>query len=930
MHSRGFIHSETVAFAAVLVALASIPLVMDSAADMERFAPKLALMQTAGILGIFALALSPLRQLPKAPLLAAAILLGSSLLSSVFSIDRSRALETAPVFPSDPFNLLCCLSIFLCVAMLVRGWPYIALLGRTIVAVSVPISALVLFQRYGLTTGETAPDSNPLGSFVGGTIYVGGFLVMALPVAIYELSQAHGRHKRILTKETMLWMAIVVLQLSAFFAVEKRGPVMAVCAAALSAAILLGVRRGQYAVIRKGIFGALLVVVFLFLLALGQKQGLPLKEIPGLGRLAMIVPLGGQTGDPLRLAFWEKLPGILDEPLLLPSGEGDAWHPIRPLVGFGPNTVEAVASSQAAFIYEGLRRTTHPSTHNILWDLMLNGGLVAVAAYLGFFLWVFRAGLGRLGMVQPKWVWAAGLAIAGTLLGGAAAALLFSSALIAAGCQAGFLAGVFIPTAFLGRKDTAPTLDKEEALLIALMAALVGHFVDMTFIFPVPSTALLFWVAAGMVINLCSKNSPECDQEATDAGTASVYATAVTGVMLASIAFALTDSNSLTRTIQSAPSLIALFTLTCWLTPLIVASGLPSQAASGIHRQTRFVAVAAAAAILLLIFSPLILLTGGREASEALAPTFQGFTVPLVFMGGVFLVAWITLCSQSGALQTKLSPARRIMIGLLVILAVATVWMKPVRYYRSEVAARSAFEAEDSKASHFFDLALSLRPENFRARLEYADLLAGNPGGAGANHKFEKVLQEGLDISEFNRINARLGEHHLQVADSAKDGEERRVSASKAQQHLARATRYLTLDEESWFNASVVESVFFHNTTKAAAMMAKANHVTARSSNPSLSVDVHRWSHIYTAKALAYGSFPVARQFAQRALDYADRTVEEWPLDKESRFWVLLNRGHALRILGNTERAAASYEEANKLGWEDAPVDPEIYIDLLN
>ena len=87
---------------------------------------------------------------------------------------------------------------------------------------------------------------------------------------------------------------------------------------------------------------ALGVLAGIFLVVLNIPNGPleSLRSVPGIGRLGQVFETEGGSGR-VRVLIWEGVVKLMTPhpPLQSPEGELDAWNPIRPLIGYGPEAL---------------------------------------------------------------------------------------------------------------------------------------------------------------------------------------------------------------------------------------------------------------------------------------------------------------------------------------------------------------------------------------------------------------------------------------------------------------------------------------------------------------------------------------------------------------------------------------------------------------
>ncbi len=241
------------------------------------------------------------------------------------------------------------------------------------------------------------------------------------------------------------------------------------------------------------------------------------KQIPSISRLATITELDTGTGK-VRTLIWQGTMELITphEPLKYPDGRVDAYNSIRLLIGYGP---ESMYVSYNNFYppelghYES--RTASPDrSHNETLDSVAVTGVLGLLAYLFTFGSVFYWGFRWLGLLQNRRqffiyvgldvFFAALLTFIGWKLEG-----LY---LIGVGIPLGIMIGTVVYLTLAGFRRAM--LDVQVAapgefvshphmlLIVAILAAVLGHLVEINFGIAIASTRTTFWAFAGLMVVL--------------------------------------------------------------------------------------------------------------------------------------------------------------------------------------------------------------------------------------------------------------------------------------------------------------------------------------------------------------------------------------------------------------------------------------------
>lgn len=272
------------------------------------------------------------------------------------------------------------------------------------------------------------------------------------------------------------------------------------------------------------------------------------RDVPAVGRLAQLFQSGEGTGK-VRALIWEGVLNLitLNEPLGIPGEYTDSLYAVRPLVGYGPesmfNAFARVYPADLAHIEA--RGSSADRSHNETFDFLATLGFLGFAAYYWLIFSLFYYLLKAVGWVpdKPARRRLIVLLALGGVMGALIPGLVFGSfSFSAVGLPAGMLAMVFVHLVWQASLDRHPharpasdaPVDQAQVaaaepastrapetpaspgeashglahlgatgqnlVLIGLLAALIAHFVEVHFVFSIAATYVYFWVYAGVVV----------------------------------------------------------------------------------------------------------------------------------------------------------------------------------------------------------------------------------------------------------------------------------------------------------------------------------------------------------------------------------------------------------------------------------------------
>lgn len=242
-----------------------------------------------------------------------------------------------------------------------------------------------------------------------------------------------------------------------------------------------------------------------------------------LSRMARILEWERGTGK-VRILIWE---GALDmisihEPIEFPDGSTDRWNALRPLIGYGPESMYVGYNSfypPELGQYES--RTASPDrSHNETLDSVVITGVLGLLTYLFTFGSVFYWGLRWLGLLENRrqlWIYLGligGITLALFVLFVALGHLYFFAVAI----PLGFVIGTGLYLTWQGVRVTvrgadavsrSPVTPPHALLMVAILALVLGHFVEINFGIAIAATRTVFWATVGILVVLGKQWLPE-------------------------------------------------------------------------------------------------------------------------------------------------------------------------------------------------------------------------------------------------------------------------------------------------------------------------------------------------------------------------------------------------------------------------------------
>jgi len=916
--------------------------------------------------------------------LAGVMVLLSSLVATLFSVEPRNSLWGAPYFVQGTFTLGCQFALFVGVATHLRSKEQMERLVAVALTASAPFAIYALIQRGGLDPLFWGNNDSPAFSFAGWPIYLAGYLLMLIPLCVWKFWRSLDPSAP--RPQALLYAILLLLQVTAFFSADKRGPQVALLVATALSLLLLAAYRRRFKLATWGLGIAAAGGLSLVLLAGLGKAGVPLQTLPLIGRLSMVVPVGAETGDAFRASLWAKAPDLVmaTTPFVFPDGTPDRWHWLRSMIGYGPESLAGVLSRYWLNVEGGPALIAESRFHNTFWETWESVGWIGLLGFFWFYASIFSMGCKSLGLLAPNGggfrlgiaAMVSGL-ILGTLLSG-----IFGPGYFGLGFQFGFVAGLVLWTLKVATRSPAVTGSSQERpyqfLVIALLAALLGHEIDMAFLFPTGNTAVMFWVFGGAIVGwglrrigteTANEELPSSceieptEREALPAGSAWISAGLLTGLFMASILVVLlngfidfrsfqpaTAGNILIATLTQiqfnhGPShLILLLFLPSWLIGIFCIGSVMQTSMRTSESRKAFILAGVLSLGIAFAFAGLkaqwIATLGPIPAASASAAAVVTQAVGFSAIGATLLIVLALTAAATAAiflLQIKkrtFAPAgisAWVAAGLAGLLVCTTAWWTAGNNLRTEAFSGWAnvldLHGRKALAATLYQEALKNDPGNVPNRIMCAKVLMESV----ERSENEKVFSEGMEkaesvllparqFSELNFGNYYLGRLYLRWALRER-GEARPSLALRAKEALRRATNFAPEAETAWFEASIVDRQLLGDAPSADAKLARADKLTR-------GFNATPWGDFYAQQSFSNEDAQLKKFYAGRAIGYFNRALlEEWNDSKKRKltnadidyiqtnhYRTLLTKGALHRNLGEKKAAISCFLEATKGG----------------
>ncbi len=625
-----------------------------------------------------------------------------------------------------------------------------AKLGPFLMLTAIPICLLAILASYGL--GPADLQAIRPGATTGNANFLAAWLVMVLlyigpPLCkqLTGLQRPSLPGRAVMPGMTCLLIAFTLTRLG------SRGAILGLSAGLLTGGVIIAALRQK----RR----ALLAIVALSIAAGAGYIVISRSTLGGASGLARLF----QPYDPVRFAMWKGASGILAEqtaPFHTADGKPDRWAVLRPLVGYGPDTIDQTHSHlvmHAPEIEEIARFESGYAAivdrfHNLIFDSRAMLGWLGLLAWVGVYEAALYLGLRRLGFMRTQswrgWLlMQAGGALCGVPLTRLAIPESTLAALTPTGGALGALGGTLVWVGWQAFRQTpAPPLelDARHLRIISIICVVVARWVDNQFGFTLAVTQALWWLMLGMLVRLTDEAAAEPNDD--KAGDHAWYRGAmVVGVFLIHSIEAPINSRLIALSNQPLVSLACLLAVVC-LTGML---GAWLSHPKGKRRVDWNHATLVVSVWLGFLVAKRVIGAGAAASLDRALASAEGLTVPvlrsaclLLALGGIgaVFIAIVAISAFKGTAGLKRLAWQQVLIaGLCIAVGSAGYALSYTGAALHNVgnALAGAFEATGdptrfATAELAFEAALSVTPANTQIRIHWIYLLGLDNNSAEA------------------------------------------------------------------------------------------------------------------------------------------------------------------------------------------------------
>lgn len=439
------------------------------------------------------------------------------LIATLFSVSPRISFWGSYQRLQGTYTALAYLAVFAALVFNLRRREQVGRLVGVIILASLPVSLYGVLQRFQIDPVPWGGDvSQRIAANMGNSIFVGAYFILAFPLTLLRIVESfeallkdQGLASFNFVRATA-YVFIAILQVIALYFTGSRGPWLGWGASLVFIWLGLSLIWRKRGLLIAGVSMALAGAVFLVLLNLPGGPLAELRTAPALGRLGQLLDSESRTGR-VRSLIWQGAAELVwpHAPLEYPDGKKDALNFVRPLIGYGPESMYVAYNRfyPPELTQVEKRNATPDRSHNETWDSLVTNGLLGLVTYLLLFGSVIYYGLKWLHLVNDSRQ--RNLFLALFLAGGGISSVIFVAwkgwGYLGVALPFGMILGVIlylIWTALTGRYPAPESpLERLRAyLLLALLSAIVAHFVEINFGIAIVATRTYFWTYTGLLL----------------------------------------------------------------------------------------------------------------------------------------------------------------------------------------------------------------------------------------------------------------------------------------------------------------------------------------------------------------------------------------------------------------------------------------------
>ncbi len=443
--------------------------------------------------------------------------------SSIFSLHPYISFMGAYGRLQGTYTFVSCVVVFFSLLTALRTRFQLSRLLTVLIVSSVPVALYAIQQHLGFDPLPWA-CGNCVASTLGNVSYLAGYLALMIPLTLARLMESgrdifmRGKQRGNSMVRTLAYLSIATIQGLALYYIQSRLQSRVAWFALVIAIFffmdlhLIVRARWRYGWIAWACLGVLLLGFVIGVNVPGALQEYVRHNV-WLHNVTQISELQEGRGKVYRL-IWQSTWELISphEPLLYPDGHKDVFNVIRPLIGYGPETMAlAYPRFYTPELAQVESRTATPDrAKNAVLDVLVTRGMLGLIAYLMLFGSVFYWSLHWLGLIvsrRQRW-----------LFGGVNGLGMVIAFIVPWWCVGPYLMGITIPLGMLGgtwgyitwrayrisrtEKPSTSLQPPHADLLIGILSSVVAYFITTNIGNVISSTQLIFWILMGLLVVL--------------------------------------------------------------------------------------------------------------------------------------------------------------------------------------------------------------------------------------------------------------------------------------------------------------------------------------------------------------------------------------------------------------------------------------------
>ncbi|MFZ0544332.1 MAG: hypothetical protein WAM60_02770, partial [Candidatus Promineifilaceae bacterium] len=235
------------------------------------------------------------------------------------------------------------------------------------------------------------------------------------------------------------------------------------------------------------------------------------KDLPEIGRFGQLLEAGEGSGR-VRVLIWEGVVKLISvhDPITFPDGTEDSFNFLRPIIGYGPESMYVAYNGfyppELATIEA--RNASPDRSHNETFDSLVITGIAGLLVWQFLYLSVFYYGFRWLGVVRSKRDRNVliGLYIGGAIVSGVTIVAILGMPFLGVALPSGTIVGLILYLvyyAIVARGDSeteaVDPFSVDRLLMIALVSAVLAHYVEIHFGIAIAATRTHFFVYVALM-----------------------------------------------------------------------------------------------------------------------------------------------------------------------------------------------------------------------------------------------------------------------------------------------------------------------------------------------------------------------------------------------------------------------------------------------